>query len=331
MNTELEKPHATCRNSASSRSLAALIGAGLLVPVALVAALYKRDMKRAYHRLRGHSTVIPSPCGDIEYAEGGSGIPVLVIHGSGGGFDQGQLIAENFLNSGFRWIAPSRFGYLRSTFHEGATFEDQAHAYAALLDHLGVQRAAVVALSHGGPSALLFAALHPQRVSSLTLISAGVTPLSDAEQVDANQKGNALTTIYKHDWLYWALSTLFRKRFVTLLGADPSLLYELEPDQRQLVTRVIDEMNPVSLRTAGVGFDNRAMLPGARIAAIQAPTLIFHATDDGLQLFHHAQFAASTIPDARLRQFERGGHLLMAVELPTIRAMLQEHIMNHSR
>jgi pimeloyl-ACP methyl ester carboxylesterase len=287
-------------------------------------------MKRAYHRLRGHSTVIPSPCGDIEYAEGGSGVPVLVIHGSGGGFDQGQLIAENFLNSGFRWIVPSRFGYLRSTFHDSATFEDQAHAYAALLDHLGVQQTAVVALSHGGPSALLFAALYPQRVSSLTLISAGVAPIAEAEQLDANQKGNALTAIFKHDWLYWGLSRLFRKQFIALLGADPAILAELQPEQRQLVDRVVDEMNPVSLRTAGVSFDNRAVLPGARIAAIQAPTLIFHAIDDGLQLFHNAQFAAGTIRDAQLCRFERGGHLLMAVELPTIRTTLQEHILNHS-
>ena len=48
------------------------------------------------------------------------------------------------------WIAPSRFGYL--------------------LDHLGIKKVAVVTLSHGGPSTLLLAVLHPERVSSLTLI-----------------------------------------------------------------------------------------------------------------------------------------------------------------
>ena len=46
---------------------------------------------------------------------------------------------------GFHWIAPSRFGYLRSTFREGATFDDEAHAYAALLDHAVTGFAAVVA------------------------------------------------------------------------------------------------------------------------------------------------------------------------------------------
>ncbi len=143
-----------------------------------------------------------------------------MIHGSGGGFDQGELVAEAVLGDGFRWIAPSRFGYLRSTFHEGATFDEQAHAYACLLDHLGVERAAVVALSHGGPSALLFAALHPERVSSLTLISCGVASSDAPDQAQANRRGDLLATIFRHDSLYWTGARLFRRRLTCLMGAD---------------------------------------------------------------------------------------------------------------
>jgi pimeloyl-ACP methyl ester carboxylesterase len=82
------------------------------------------------------------------------------------------------LDDTFHWIAPSRFGYLRSTFHAGAGHEEQARVYAWLLDHLGIARVAVIGLSAGGPSALFFAALYPDRVSSLTLLSAGVTPVA---------------------------------------------------------------------------------------------------------------------------------------------------------
>ena len=298
--------------------------------MALILALYLRDMHRAYGRVRDKSTVIPSAYGDIEYVEGGRGPAVLVIHGSGGGYDQGQLMVQALLDDNFHWIAPSRFGYLQSTFHEGATFDDEAHAYAALLDHLGIDRVAVVALSHGGPSALLFAALHPDRVSSLTLLSAGVAPVSTADQADANKKGSALTTIYKHDWLYWTTSTLFTKQFMGLMGASDAVIADLTPEQRHLAERVIDEMNPVSLRTAGVSFDNRAAMPGDRIAAIRAPTLILHATDDTLQLYANAQFAAATIPGARLVRFDRGGHLLMVVEQTAIRPLVQEHILDHA-
>jgi 2-hydroxy-6-oxonona-2,4-dienedioate hydrolase len=96
-----------------------------------------------------------------------------------------------------------RFGYLRSTFHEGATFDDQAHAYAHLLAELKIDKVAVVTMSHGGPSALLFAVLYPDRVSSLTLISAGVAAsVTEEDQAQANRKGKMLVRIYNYNFLY---------------------------------------------------------------------------------------------------------------------------------
>ena len=91
-----------------------------------------------------------------------------------------------------RWIAPSRYGYLRSTLPSGATFETQADAYARLLDHLGIRQTAVVALSQGGPSALFFALKYPERVQSLVLLSCGVASSSDAQQAEANRSGDLL-------------------------------------------------------------------------------------------------------------------------------------------
>ena len=305
------------------------IAIGLIVATVLVVVAYLRDINRAYERVSGKSTVIPSPYGDIEYTEGGSGPAVLVIHGSGGGYDQGELIAQTVLGEQFHWITPSRFGYLRSTFSEGATWDDQAHAYAYLLDYLGVRKVAVVAMSHGGPSALVFAILHPERVASLTLISCGVASSSTQDQGQADQKGEMLTTIFKYDLPYWSITKLFKKQFMGLIGANDAVITGLTPEQRELVERFIDYMNPVSLRAAGAAFDKKATLPDERIAAIQAPTLIFHATDDTLQLYHNASFAASTIPGARLVPFEGGGHLLMFVEQSTIRTAVERHILDH--
>lgn len=304
--------------------------AGLVLAASAgVYARFKRDMRRAYQRTGNGSTVVASPYGDIEYSEGGAGTPVLVIHGSGGGFDQGQLLADTVLDGRFRWLAPSRFGYLRSTFHAGATFDDQAHAYAFLLDHLGIESVAVVALSHGGPSALLFAALHADRVSSLTLISAGVASVADPHQAQASRKGDTLTWVFQRDYRYWAATTVFRRQFLGLMGASAPVIAGLTRQQRALADRVVDHMNPVSQRSAGVTFDNLAPMPNQRIAAIRAPTLILHAKDDGLQLYSNAEFAAATIPEARLVSFERGGHLLVAVEQPAIRREVQRHILAH--
>jgi pimeloyl-ACP methyl ester carboxylesterase len=155
----------------------------------------------------------------IEYVQGGSGTRVLVVHGSGGGFDQGALIASAVIGDGFRWIAPSRYGYLRSTLPSGATFETQADAYARLLDHLGIRQTAVVALSQGGPSALFFALKYPERVQSLVLLSCGVASSSDAQQAEANRSGDLLKMIFKYDFAYWGVSTALRKPLMNLMGA----------------------------------------------------------------------------------------------------------------
>lgn len=311
----------------SVRAWIAIALISVTMPAALaVGARYRRDMRTAAERVRGHSQLIASPYGDIEFGEGGTGLPVLVIHGSGGGFDQGELLVRTVLSDAYHWIAPSRFGYLRSTFRPGATFDEQAHAYASLLDHLHLDRVAVVALSHGGPSALLFAALHPDRVTSLTLISAGVASSDDPSQAQANRQGNALTWIFQRDYRYWAMTTAFRRRFLHVMGVGDEVIDRLMPSQRLLADQIIDFMNPVSLRAAGVRFDNQAALPNERIAGIRAPTLIVHAKDDTLQRYRNAEFAATTIPGARLVSFDRGGHLLMAVEQPAIRAYVQGHL-----
>jgi pimeloyl-ACP methyl ester carboxylesterase len=302
------------------------IALALVAALAWIAAAYRADMNRAYARIRASGTVIASPYGDIEYTAGGSGPPVLVIHGSGGGYDQGELMVRAVLGGQFHWIAASRFGYLRSTFRAGATFDEQAHAYAYLLDHLGISKVAVVALSHGGPSALLFAVLHPERVSSLTLISAGVAASTDANQSQANRKGDMLKIIFQHDYLYWAISRVFKAQLMELMGANKEVIASLTPEQSGLVEQIIDSMNPVAPRSSGTVFDNQAAMPDERIAAIRVPTLIFHAADDGLQLYRNAEYAAAHIHGAKLVRFERGGHLVICIEQATIRAMTQKYI-----
>lgn len=300
----------------------------LVLIVGAISTVYLRDMNRALERVHGKGAVIPSPYGDIEFTERGSGPAVLVIHGSGGGYDQGELIAQAVLGDQFHWITPSRFGYLRSGLRVGATWDDQADAYAYLLDYLGIDQVAVVAMSQGGPSALLFAVRHPERVSSLTLISCGVASSSAEDQLEANSKGDMLTTIFRRDQLYWAISRVFRKQLMALIGADDAVIEDLTPDQRKLFESFIDHMNPVSLRSSGVAFDNQAILPGKRIAAITAPTLILHAEDDRLQLFHNAEFAVAIIPNARLIRFDRGGHFLIGVEQAKIREAVGNHILD---
>ncbi|MCW8988685.1 MAG: alpha/beta hydrolase, partial [Gammaproteobacteria bacterium] len=146
----------------------------------------------------------------------------------------------------------------------------------------------------------------------------------------ANKKGDMLKMIFQYDFLYWITTKLFKKQLMGLMGATDDVIDGLTPQQLKLAEQVIDYMNPVSPRFAGVSVDNTAKMPNERIAAIQAPTLVVHATDDMLQLYHNAEFASSTIPGAKLSRFERGGHLLMVVEQMAIRPIVQKHIIDNT-
>ena len=55
----------------------------------------------------------------------------------------------------------------------------------ALLDHLGVERAAVVGNSFGGRVALDFALVHPERTDALVLVAAALTGYEGSAELDA--------------------------------------------------------------------------------------------------------------------------------------------------
>ena len=75
--------------------------------------------------------MIETKFGRVEYGDAGRGKPVLLIHGAGGGYDQGLLLGDLFLGGGFRLIGPSRFGYLKSPVPEDSSLEAQVVAFLA--------------------------------------------------------------------------------------------------------------------------------------------------------------------------------------------------------
>ena len=74
--------------------------AGILVLFIIISAgvylyaWFRHDIRQAEARIARGSLIAETPCGPIEYADRGRGIPVLSIHGSGGGYDQGLVIGE---------------------------------------------------------------------------------------------------------------------------------------------------------------------------------------------------------------------------------------------
>src|SRR5574341_959670 len=72
------------------------------------------------------SRIADTSNGPIEYAMQGEGPAVLVIHGCPGGYDQGLVAARLTRDPSFKFIAPSRPGYLRTPLKVGRTPEAQA-------------------------------------------------------------------------------------------------------------------------------------------------------------------------------------------------------------
>src|SRR5690242_16486728 len=138
------------------RFFIALAITGLLT-VSVTAFTFKRDVNLAQQRLAGRSDVVPTSTGPLEYAVAGRGPPLLMIHGTGGGFDQGLIFTEHLVPMGVQVIAPSRFGYLRSGFPADSSSERQADAFVELLDHLKIEKVAVAGGSAGALSAVQFA------------------------------------------------------------------------------------------------------------------------------------------------------------------------------
>ena len=169
----------------SVRPYAVRLLAVVLAAVALAgSAIYMRyrgEIARHEERIARGSKIVDTPCGRIEYGEQGEGEPILALHGAGGGYDQGLLMAD-MAGSDYRIVAPSRFGFLNTPLPADASVAAQADAYVCLLDYLQIERANVIAISAGGPSALQFALRHPQRVKTLILVSALSTlrPVRDA-------------------------------------------------------------------------------------------------------------------------------------------------------
>lgn len=288
------------------RTLFAVLLGGSAIAGQRLARRYRLDLQAAYARLAAvDRTAVMTRFGAVEYAERGSGEPLLAIHGFFGGCDE-ALLSLGGVAADRRAIAPSRFGYLGSSMPAGASVTVQADAYAALLDRLGIDALDVTAISSGATSALQFALRHPDRVKHLAVIS-GNLPGGAA----AMAPPRAARLIYR-DVPMWALSVLARPILLRQIGVPNGL--PLPAGDQRIVSDLIDSFFPVALKTQGVAFDAFVADPDVnnyQLEAITVPTLIVHAKDDPLVSHEAAQRAAGRIPGARLLSVERGGHLLL--------------------
>ncbi len=295
--------------------IAAVIAA--IVAGFVVHARFVEDLTRAEARAAQGSELLATRCGPIEVQQAGAGTPLLMIHGSGGGHDQGMAWARPLAQQGVRVIAMSRFGYLRTPRPAEASPEAQADAHVCLLDALGIERAAVMGVSAGGPSALQMAIRHPKRVSALVMVvpithKPGSVP--DSAPPVSDDKDALLMRLLGSDWLFWTALHIARNPLIRhVLATPPELVAAASAEERARVDDLADRILPVSRRAAGLRDDTGLgkRLGPSPLETIVAPTLVISARDDGFGTYAGAEYTASRIPGARFIGFDRGGHLLV--------------------
>jgi pimeloyl-ACP methyl ester carboxylesterase len=310
-----------------SRGIALAIAAVVASVVLATYALYRPDVRRAYDRISAGSRIAQTRCGPIEYAVAGEGRPVLVVHGAGGGFDQGLDLGESLARSGFRVVAPSRFGYLRTPLPADASAAAQADAHACLLDALNIERAAILGVSAGGPSTLQFALRHPERVTAMVLLVPGVyAPRPDAAPPERMSRGMAFMfdTTLRSDFIFWAGGKLAHKTFIrSVLGTPPEVVARASPDEQARVELALEHILPVRPRRLGLLNDAVVVSSQPRydLEKITAPTLAISTADDLYGTFEAARYTAAQVPHARFIGYPSGGHMLVGHDRETATAV----------
>jgi pimeloyl-ACP methyl ester carboxylesterase len=313
----------------SQLSLIITILGGIIAVILIVTyPSYRNDIRAARERVISGSQVIETKCGPIEYAIMGEGPPVLVVHGAGGGYDQGLWIARDNVGEGFRIIAPSRFGYLRTPLPKDASPAVQADAHACLLDALNISKVAVVGVSAGAPSSMQFALRYPERTSSLVLIVPGTyTPEKPVDSPSLVPLAFILSMIFKSNFPLWVAMNIYPSSVLYTMGVPLTFQSRLTDAQKDELMR---SLLPFSPRIDGMVNEGKIVSSLNRypLENITAPTLIISAADDPWKTFDAAKYTAENIPGAKFIGFESGGHLLIGQE-EKVRSEVAQFLKQH--
>jgi pimeloyl-ACP methyl ester carboxylesterase len=268
---------------------------------------YRQESRAQAVQLVAGSQLIDTPYGPVEFGQVGAGPAVIISHGSVGGYDSGLWLA-GLLGPGFLYLAPSRFGYLRTPLPPDPSPAAQAGQYAALLDALQVERAAVVGLSAGGPSALQFAVCYPDRCMGLVMLSAISHRFTDIPWFFKAVFFGLMKTNFL-PWLAFHISpaSIFQSNGVSrVLFAQVSR----DPEKKKLLYDLATTSLLPAMRRPGIMNDwlQSTQMPAYPLASINAPTLVVHAVNDPVVALEFGHFSAAQIPGAHMLEVEDGGH-----------------------
>jgi pimeloyl-ACP methyl ester carboxylesterase len=250
---------------------------------------------------------------------------VFYQHGAPGGRLELLGLDDAFEAARLRVITADRPGYGGSTPLAGRTTAGWVDDIAALADHVGTERFAVVGLSSGGPYAVACAALLGDRVVG-AVIAAGNTDMSWPAARDGYLESELAIMALEDTGAAVA-------RCIELYGPDGAGFFggdmDLGPTDNAWLA---DETSATALFTAMgeafrqgvVGYAHDIWVQGRAWsfdpARITCPVIVAHGEDDQLVPIAHSRHTASMIPGAELRIIPGVGHLSLIDEFPRLAA-----------
>jgi pimeloyl-ACP methyl ester carboxylesterase len=240
----------------------------------------------------------------IDYdVHGKKGPPLLLIAGLGFGrwcwFKQLPALSRHFRVITFDIRSLDRLDLLDPKDHIHGV-GDLAFHPAALLDHLGIERAHVLGTSLGGFMAQELALQRPTLIDGLVLVCTSYGgPHSAPPSWEALKSMLGLGATNRVDAARRGLETATSEAYRT---GHP------EEYEQLLEWRIIDAPSQPSYleqMMAGARFD-----VSSRVRDIRASTLVLHGDDDRVVPVANAEALAEAISGATLRVFEDAGHLV---------------------
>ena len=170
-----------------------------------------------------------------------------------------------------------------------ATWEDWTHDVSAVLSAVGSEQVAIDAVLDAGPIAVLFAAMHPARVSALVLNNTTARYLVD-DDYPAGVSSATLNAVVEAVKNLWG-----SPRFAGLVAPENAMDGEfVQRGARQLRASTTPANAAAQVRYILETLDVRAFLP-----SLHVPTLVLHTSHNPLIPVEQGRFLAEHIRGAR--------------------------------
>jgi len=261
--------------------------------------------------------------GPVHYIDfGGSGRPVLMVHGLGGNalnwMAVGPRVAETH-----RALAIDLAGFGQTPlFGRAATVGANAALVHDFIEHVVSEPVMLMGNSMGGYISVVEAATHPGSVTSLVLVDPAVPgphvrrpePLMLGAIAALSIPGLAQTLLDRR--LRAVGPEQLVKRTLALVCADPSRVDPSIVDAHVRLTREREHLGRQNARafiqaSRSIGFRMADPRFWARVAAVHAPTLVIHGSLDRLIPLAAARELHRRRPDWKLEILDGVGHVPM--------------------